>query len=103
MDAAHDRYVVPALKAGCRVVTEKPMTVDAERCARILDTVRETGNPLTVAFNYRFNPVHEKVRVLLADGAIGGSSPCTSSGSSTPGTAPTTSAAGTAGRPTAAA
>ncbi len=53
------------------MVTEKPMTVDAQRCARILDTVRETGNSLTVAFNYRFNPVHEKVRTLLADGAIG--------------------------------
>ncbi|MFI7413776.1 Gfo/Idh/MocA family protein [Streptomyces sp. NPDC049627] len=71
VDAEHDRYIVPALEAGCRVVTEKPMTVDAERCARILDTVRGTGNSLTVAFNYRFNPVHETVRELLADGAIG--------------------------------
>ncbi|WP_344604702.1 Gfo/Idh/MocA family oxidoreductase [Streptomyces glaucus] len=71
VDAEHDRYIVPALRAGCRVVTEKPMTVDADRCARILDTVRETGNSLTVAFNYRFNPVHGKVRSLLAEGAIG--------------------------------
>ncbi|MDT7842213.1 Gfo/Idh/MocA family protein [Streptomyces justiciae] len=71
VDAEHDRYIVPALEAGCRVVTEKPMTVDAERCARILETVRRTGNSLTVAFNYRFNPVHEKVRALLAEGAIG--------------------------------
>ncbi|MCT9077956.1 Gfo/Idh/MocA family oxidoreductase [Streptomyces fulvoviolaceus] len=71
VDAEHDRYIVPALQAGCRVVTEKPMTVDADRCARILDTVRDTGNSLTVAFNYRFNPVHEKVRSLLAEGAIG--------------------------------
>ncbi|MFG2468500.1 Gfo/Idh/MocA family protein [Streptomyces canus] len=71
VDAEHDRYIVPALEAGCRVVTEKPMTVDADRCARILDTVRSTGNSLTVAFNYRFNPVHEKVRALIADGAIG--------------------------------
>ena len=71
VDAAHDRYIVPALQAGCRVVTEKPMTVDADRCARILDAVEATGNSLTVAFNYRFNPVHEKVRALLADGAIG--------------------------------
>lgn len=71
VDAEHDRYIVPALRASCQVVTEKPMTVDADRCARILDTVRDTGNSLTVAFNYRFNPVHEKVRALLADGAIG--------------------------------
>ncbi|MEV1063536.1 Gfo/Idh/MocA family oxidoreductase [Streptomyces sp. NPDC050263] len=71
VDAEHDRYIVPALRAGCRVVTEKPMTVDAVRCARILDAVRETGNSLTVAFNYRFNPVHERVRGLLAEGAVG--------------------------------
>ncbi|MEU0072780.1 Gfo/Idh/MocA family oxidoreductase [Streptomyces sp. NPDC006332] len=71
VDAEHDRFIVPALNAGCRVVTEKPMTVDADRCARILDTVRDTENSLTVAFNYRFNPVHEKVRAMLADGAIG--------------------------------
>ncbi|MCI3274047.1 Gfo/Idh/MocA family protein [Streptomyces cylindrosporus] len=71
VDAEHDRYIVPALRAGCRVVTEKPMTVDAARCARILDTVKATGNSLTVAFNYRFNPVHEKVRALLAEGRIG--------------------------------
>ncbi|WP_327319957.1 Gfo/Idh/MocA family protein [Streptomyces sp. NBC_01235] len=71
VDAEHDRYIVPALRAGCRVVTEKPMTVDEVRCARILDTVRETGNSLTVAFNYRFNPVHERVRALLAEGAVG--------------------------------
>ncbi|WP_405608543.1 Gfo/Idh/MocA family protein [Streptomyces sp. NBC_00076] len=71
VDAEHDRFIVPALNAGCRVVTEKPMTVDAARCARILDTVRDTENSLTVAFNYRFNPVHEKVRALLAEGAIG--------------------------------
>src|SRR6201999_60638 len=26
VDALHDAYIVPALRAGCRVVTEKPMT-----------------------------------------------------------------------------
>ncbi|MEU8569364.1 Gfo/Idh/MocA family oxidoreductase [Streptomyces pathocidini] len=71
VDALHDAYIVPALRAGCRVVTEKPMTTDAARCRRILDTVEETGNHLSVAFNYRFNPVHEEVRRLLAEGAIG--------------------------------
>jgi predicted dehydrogenase len=53
------------------VVTEKPMTVDAPRCRRILDAVAETGRQVTVAFNYRYNPLHEQVRRLLADGAVG--------------------------------
>jgi predicted dehydrogenase len=71
MDSTHDQYIVAALEAGCRVVTEKPMTVDAERCRRILEAVDRTGGDLSVAFNYRFNPVHELVWRQLADGAIG--------------------------------
>ncbi|MFC5805068.1 Gfo/Idh/MocA family protein [Streptomyces formicae] len=71
VDALHDAYIVPALRAGCRVVTEKPMTTDAARCRRILDEVEATGNHLAVAFNYRFNPVHEEIRRLLAQGAVG--------------------------------
>ncbi|MFI1097956.1 Gfo/Idh/MocA family protein [Streptomyces sp. NPDC020917] len=71
VDALHDGYIVAALRAGCRVVTEKPMTTDAERCHRILDTVGETGGDLSVAFNYRFNPVHELVHRQLREGAVG--------------------------------
>ncbi|MCO8306368.1 Gfo/Idh/MocA family protein [Streptomyces sp. RKCA744] len=71
VDALHDAYIVPALRAGCRVVTEKPMTTDAAKCRRILKAVEETGNHLAVAFNYRFNPVHEEVHRQLSGGAIG--------------------------------
>jgi len=71
MDSTHDRYIVAALEAGCDVITEKPMTVDAPRCRRILDAVVRTGRRVTVTFNYRYNPIHEKVRELLAGGAIG--------------------------------
>ncbi|MFE7873626.1 Gfo/Idh/MocA family protein [Micromonospora humida] len=71
VDVTHDEYIVTALRAGCDVVTEKPMTVDAARCRRILDAVAETGRQVTVAFNYRYNPLHEQVRRLLVDGAVG--------------------------------
>lgn len=71
VDATHDRYIEAALRAGVRVISEKPMTTDAEKAQRILDTVRETGGSLSVAYNYRFNPVHRRVRDLLAEGAIG--------------------------------
>ncbi|MFG1847947.1 Gfo/Idh/MocA family protein [Micromonospora carbonacea] len=71
VDATHDEYIVAALHAGCDVVSEKPMTVDAPRCRRILDAVAETGRHVTVAFNYRYNPLHEQLRRLLADGAVG--------------------------------
>jgi predicted dehydrogenase len=71
VDALHDHYIVLAVEAGCRIVTEKPMTVSAAKCQRILDAVRSTGNPLTVAFNYRYNPVHEQVWRLLREQVIG--------------------------------
>lgn len=71
VDRTHDEYIVAALEAGRDVITEKPMTVDLPRCRRILETADRTGRHVTVAFNYRYNPVHEKVRELLAAGTIG--------------------------------
>jgi predicted dehydrogenase len=81
VDATHERYIVAALGAGRSVITEKPMTVDAESCTRILVAARDArrraadggrGVPtVAVAFNYRYNPTHEKVRELLAGGTIG--------------------------------
>ena len=70
-DHTHADYVVAALRAGCDVVTEKPMTTDVDGARRILAARRETGHSVRVAFNYRYNPVHRRVRELLAAGAIG--------------------------------
>ncbi|MGW3958917.1 Gfo/Idh/MocA family protein [Amycolatopsis sp. NPDC005003] len=70
-DHTHADYVVAALEAGCDVVTEKPMTTDVEGARRILAARHETGRSVRVAFNYRYNPVHRRVRELLAGGAIG--------------------------------
>ncbi|NMO54750.1 Gfo/Idh/MocA family oxidoreductase [Actinoplanes sp. TBRC 11911] len=72
VDRTHADHIVTALDAGRDVITEKPMTVDAPSCRRILDAVAATGRDVSVAFNYRFNPVHERVRTLLSEiGEIG--------------------------------
>jgi predicted dehydrogenase len=71
MDRTHDDYIVSALEAGLDVVTEKPMTMDPARCRRILDAAEKATGSVRVAFNYRYNPVHEKVREVLQSGAIG--------------------------------
>jgi predicted dehydrogenase len=65
VDRTHDVYIVRALELGRRVITEKPMTVDAPRCARILRCVADTGGELRVAFNYRYAPVASRVHELL--------------------------------------
>ncbi|PYI51856.1 Gfo/Idh/MocA family oxidoreductase [Paenibacillus flagellatus] len=71
MDRTHHAYIIRAMELGCDVITEKPMTVDAEKCQSIVDAVKRTGREVRVAFNYRYAPHNTKVRELIMDGAIG--------------------------------
>src|SRR4051812_26398668 len=71
VDQVHDEYICAALAAGCNVITEKPMTIDAERCRRILEAEAAARGSVTVAFNSRYTPIHERLRSVIAAGAIG--------------------------------
>jgi len=71
VDRTHARYIVAALDAGCDVTTEKPMTTDVPGCRSILDAAARTGRQVHVAFNYRFNPLHEAVYQTLSSGELG--------------------------------
>jgi predicted dehydrogenase len=71
LDRTHHHYIIRALEGGCDVITEKPMTVDAGKCQRIIDTVHRTGKKLTVAFNYRYSPRNAKVKEVIQSGEIG--------------------------------
>ena len=70
-DRDHAHYVCRAMELGCDVISEKPLTIDAPSLQRILDTQRETGRLVRVAFNYRYSPPRAQVKRLLAGGAIG--------------------------------
>ena len=70
-DYLHHAYVVRALRAGCDVITEKPMTIDLARLKDIVDAQRETGRSVTVTFNYRYNPAHTQLKDVLMSGGIG--------------------------------
>jgi len=59
------------MEAGRDVITEKPLTTDAAKCQRILDTQARTGRRLTVSFNYRYAPRNSAVKELIQSGAIG--------------------------------
>lgn len=71
VDRTHHRYIVKALELGCNVITEKPMTIDEEKCQEIIDAVDRTGKEVRVTFNYRYAPHNTKVRELIRDGVIG--------------------------------
>ncbi|WP_411705927.1 Gfo/Idh/MocA family protein [Edaphovirga cremea] len=71
VDRTHDRYIIRAMELGCDVITEKPMTIDADRCMAIVDAVERTGRDLRVTFNYRYAPHHSKLRELILNNTIG--------------------------------
>ena len=70
-DSTHHEYIVRALKAGCDVITEKPMTTDAAKCREIMDAVEASGKRVRVAFNYRWAPFRTKVKELIESGVVG--------------------------------
>lgn len=71
VDVYHSDYIIQSLRQGCDVITEKPMTTDAERCRAILKAEQETGRKVTVTFNYRYAPFVTRIREIVAAGAIG--------------------------------
>ena len=71
IDRTHHRYIIEALESGCDVITEKPMTTDAEKCQQIIDAVERTGRSVRVTFNYRYAPHNSAVRELIKSGGIG--------------------------------
>lgn len=71
IDRTHHRYIIEAMEAGCDVITEKPLTVDVEKCEAILEVAQRTGRDLRVAFNYRYVPRRTKVKELILAGEIG--------------------------------
>ena len=71
IDRTHHIYICRAMELGCDVITEKPMTIDAEKCQQIIDTQKRTGRKLTVTFNCRYMPKNVKVKEVLRSGIVG--------------------------------
>ncbi len=70
-DYLHHQYIIESLEAGADVISEKPLTTDAEKCRDILAAVQRTGHHVRTAFNYRWSPGASKVRELVDKGEIG--------------------------------
>src|SRR5690606_4972085 len=71
IDSTHHQYIIDAMELGCDVICEKPMTIDAERAAAVMQAVERTGRDLRITFNFRYAPHVTRVRELLMQGTIG--------------------------------
>jgi len=71
VDRFHHEYIIKTLEYGCDAITEKPMTIDEEKCNAILEAEKRTGKKVIVTFNYRFAPYVTRVKELIKEGAVG--------------------------------
>ena len=67
----HHAVASACLEAGFHVQIEKPLALTLRGCNLVLETARRTGKILSVAENYRRDPMNRLVKALIEDGAIG--------------------------------
>jgi predicted dehydrogenase len=68
---SHHRVAVDLLDLGLHTLCEKPLALTIRGCNDILAAAERNGKILSVAENYRRDPINRLVRALLDDGAIG--------------------------------
>lgn len=71
VDSTHHEFITKALARGIDVITEKPMVTEASQARAILDAEKKHNRKITVAFNYRYSPKHQKMKEILDSGEIG--------------------------------
>lgn len=68
---AHCGVTCAALEAGCPVIGEKPMAATMDEARRMVQTAERTGRLYMVSQSRRWNPHHEVLRRVAAEGAVG--------------------------------
>ncbi|KXK13077.1 MAG: putative oxidoreductase [Chloroflexi bacterium OLB14] len=67
----HLDIAIPAAKAGCAILLEKPISDSMERIDELSSAVKKSGAKVLVAFQFRFHPSLMKAKELISNGAIG--------------------------------
>lgn len=70
-DDTHVDYVLQALKHDLDVVVEKPMTTTTKDAKRIIEAEANSQGKVIVTFNYRYSPIHRKIKELILEGKVG--------------------------------
>ena len=68
---AHYQVAAECLQAGLHVLCEKPLAVTVRACSALIDLARRNNRVLSVAENFRRDPIHRLAKALIDAGAIG--------------------------------
>jgi predicted dehydrogenase len=69
--SAHMAVAIPAAKAGCHLLIEKPISSELAEILDLQKAVAASGVKVLVGFHFRHHPVLAQVEALLESGAIG--------------------------------
>jgi predicted dehydrogenase len=64
-NALHAEAAIAALKQGKHVYLEKPLATNLDDARAVLSAWEASGKIGMIGFNYRFNPLHQKLRRIL--------------------------------------
>ncbi|MCD8011299.1 MAG: Gfo/Idh/MocA family oxidoreductase [Lachnospiraceae bacterium] len=64
-------YLEIAAKAGCHIITEKPMAISVEDAEKMAAIAKENHVQLMVDYNHRFRPGFRKLQEIVQSGQLG--------------------------------
>jgi len=67
----HYRATLDALNAGCHVMVEKPMAMNAREAQEMVETAKKVGRELIVGFQFRFDPKTQMIKHAVDAGTLG--------------------------------
>jgi predicted dehydrogenase len=67
----HLDIAIPAAKAGCHILLEKPVSGSLERVDQLTEIANRSGSCILVGFQFRFHPTLRKAAELIATGELG--------------------------------
>jgi predicted dehydrogenase len=70
-DHSHCDHILAGLRAGIRVISEKPVVIDCDQMRQVLDAEKISKGSLQVAHNYRYADTSRRIKRLLLEGRIG--------------------------------
>lgn len=67
----HHPMTIAALQAGCHVLCEKPMAMNAAEAKEMLAVAKQAGKRIMIHFSYRFTPPSLALKQQVEDGMLG--------------------------------
>ena len=71
VNSLHAEWNIAALRAGKHVLSEKPLTSNADEARAVRAAARASSGCVAEGFHYLHHPVHLRLRELVTSGALG--------------------------------